>query len=629
MSWLNLNKQLKGRRVNSPRSKFRLIWVVGFLLILLVGVYLPARQAYLASKSLAGQARAMVGALRNGNLEEMEKELIVARQSSDKLTGSLRWFFWLGVIPIVGGYYNDGRHFASALNLELETGALIVKHLKPFKNELGLVGQPLASPELLTVAVKALDKLVPFPGEVETLLIKAAKEVEGIDTNKYPEQFRSVGLKNKVRLAKDVISGMGRGMTDAKPLLENVPSALGYPNPKTYLVLFQNDKELRPTGGFITAYAFLKFDEGKLSVSSSDDIYRLDERLLDACKRRICPLTPPAPLVKYLPEVSGKVRTAWSLRDANLSPDFAESARQFEKLYEYLEDETAIDGILAVDTKVLEELIKLSGPVEVFGITYSLEEDRRCDCPKVIYELENYASIAAKGEVDRKAPLGILMEQMMVKLFGLGTDKMIDIVSTSLVLANEKHLLFFMHEPKLQQVLAQLNWTGEIKQTSGDYLHINDANFAGGKSNLYVEERVIYDVSFDKSGLAIAELIVEYKNSKPFGTWLNTIYRDYIRVYVPEGAKLLDSKGGDEEVREFSDEVLKKTVFETFLTVRPQNSRILRLKYQLPFRTGDKRYQFLIQKQPGAKNHHYTIKVKGKSKEEFELVSDRQINLPF
>jgi hypothetical protein len=70
---------------------------------------------------------------------------------------------------------------------------------------------------------------------------------------------------------------------------------------------------------------------------------------------------------------------------------------------------------------------------------------------------------------------------------------------------------------------------------------------------------------------------------------------------------------------------LGKTVFEAFLEVRPESRSKLVFKYILPFKkSGD--YRLLIQKQPGAKNHQYTINL-GNKTEEFDLDADREITL--
>ena len=143
-----------------------------------------------------------------------------------------------------------------------------------------------------------------------------------------------------------------------------------------------------------------------------------------------------------------------------------------------------------MDTAVVEELIKITGSIEVFGTTYSAENDKRCNCSNVVYELENYAQIIEKGQEDRKAILGTLMSQILARSLGTSTEKLPEFINAGVKLANSKHLMLYMHDEKTQSALSKLNWSGEIKQTNGDYLHINDANFAGGKSNLFFVQHI-------------------------------------------------------------------------------------------------------------------------------------------
>ena len=84
---------------------------------------------------------------------------------------------------------------------------------------------------------------------------------------------------------------------------------------------------------------------------------------MKVCLSKICPLTPPAPIVKYLPEFDGKPRKAWSMRDSNLSPDVPTSAEKFEEMYKMLGNGLPYDGIIYIDTQVVEEILKVIGPI--------------------------------------------------------------------------------------------------------------------------------------------------------------------------------------------------------------------------------------------------------------------------
>lgn len=628
MDFVNLNRKLRTTRPNhyhkNRELKKRWVKLPLFLLILIVGILLSVIGVYQSAEKMIAAARNVNNAVKQGNLDDIGKNLREIKEANDDLNTSLNFLVWVRLIPYFGGFYTDMVHFSKAVGYELNAAIQISDFLNPYKSELGFTGQPTAGQDRVAQVVKILNKTIPNLDQIEPQLKKASDEVESIDVSKYPEKFGSKNIKSQVDIAKNLITGAYFAVSQARPAIEVAPGALGDPTPRNYLIIFQNDKELRPTGGFMTAYAFLKLDKGHISSSTSDDIYRLDEKLLNVCKSKICPLTPPAPLVKYLPEANGKPRTTWSMRDSNISPDLPTSMGNFERMYTLLGEGTPFDGIITIDTHVVEELIKITGAVEVFGTKYSAETDKRCNCPNVVFELENYAQIIEKGEQDRKAILGTLMQQILARLLGTPTEKIPEFINAGVKLVQSKHVMFYMHDTKTQDALSELNWTGKIRQADGDYLHINDSNFAGGKSNLYVEEEVSLDID-TKNGRH--KLKIDYKNPQKYDSWLNQRNRDYVRIYVPKGSKIVSSKGSDVAVTTIEDE-LGKTVFEAFIEVRPQNSRQLVFEYDTPEVDGkDGKYPLLIQKQPGTKYHKYDVKINGSKKAEFKLDMDKKLKL--
>lgn len=633
MSFVNLNKKLdRDERFDKTKIRRGRRWVkillyLGLIFILL---YVPIRGAYTSAKNISSLARSTNDAAKRENLDDIIKNLKEIKKSDDRLNFYLNMMFWVRFIPFIGDYYGDIKHFAKASQYELNAVLKLTDYLYPYKTEIGFSGQPTPGENRVSQLTKILNKSLPKLSDIEPDLKKASKEVSSVVTGKYPENIGKVRVKSKVEAAKNFITGAHFAVTEARDALEIAPSALGEPSIKNYLLIFQNDKELRPTGGFMTAYAFLKLDKGKVSTSTSDDIYRLDEKLLSVCRSKICPLKPPEPIMKYLPEVTGKPRTAWSMRDSNISPDLPTAAKEFERMYQLLGEGLPFDGIIYIDTKVVEELIKITGSVEVFGTTFTSNQDKRCNCPNVIYELENYAQIVERGEQDRKAILGTLMQQILARALGSSLDRLPEFINSGAQLATSKHIMFYMHDGHTQDALTKLNWTGQIKSTDGDlpagrqdYLHINDSNFAGGKSNLYVEEEVDLNIE-EKNGKLVHKLVILYKNPQKYDSWLNQRNRDYVRIYVPKGSKLLSSKGSDVTVTTIEEE-LGKTVFEAFVEVRPQNSRKLEFEYEVSVK-GDN-LPMLIQKQPGTKDHKYEVKAGGKKQADFKLDSDKYLKL--
>ena len=90
---------------------------------------------------------------------------------------------------------------------------------------------------------------------------------------------------------------------------------------KKYLIVLQNQYELRPTGGFISAYGILKF-RFFLPIS-----FEIKDSFTVAGHEYI---VPPEPMGKLLADPWYQGHT---FRDANWNPDFAQSAQDLISFY--------------------------------------------------------------------------------------------------------------------------------------------------------------------------------------------------------------------------------------------------------------------------------------------------------
>src|SRR5690606_6242926 len=114
--------------------------------------------------------------------------------------------------------------------------------------------------------------------EIGEQLKIANSHITQIDPNRYPEEFRGIAVRSQLTQLRDMTEQASVLITDAKPLIEVAPYLLGIDEKRTYLVLFQNDAELRPTGGFLTAYSLLEVDKGQIKPLFSSDMYDLDKK---------------------------------------------------------------------------------------------------------------------------------------------------------------------------------------------------------------------------------------------------------------------------------------------------------------------------------------------------------------
>lgn len=636
-----------GRR-RFPWKILLVLPIVLIILVLLLGVLLlPLRGVIARGRELAVRARLVSEAIKNQDLEKTKVELGETRKHFVELQREYNKVLLLGRVPIIGWYIKDGEHAVRAVGAGLDAADRAIEALEPNADLLGLKGKSTfvsgSADDRIQTAVKTMSALTPKVNEMAKSIDELRNEISAIDPARYPKKIGKTVVREKLVAAKELIENAANLFVNAQPLLINFPEMLGEPAEKRYLVLFQNDKELRSTGGFITAYAQFRLVRGKMILEKADDMYALDE-----AKRKNFPAPPE--ILKFHKGVY-----ALNIRDSNLSPDFKLSMNKFVEMYETTSSKEKIDGIWAVDTHVLVEALKILGPMSVYGREFSAETDKRCDCPKAVYELEDY-STRPVGYVReaRKDIIGVLLRELMQKALGVSPSqywsKLFQMLITEI---NQKHVLAYFLDEKIQKAAESFNLAGRIMTASEsasivryeegngwDYMHLNNSNMAGAKANMFVSEKITKDITVNSDGTIKNQLTIEYKNPYPGsdcnlesgGLCLNAPLRNWVRVYVPEGSTLIDSRGSqspkDNQPTSMDTYTsLGKTVFEGFIIVSPLGTARLDLTYTSPVKSVDGKYRLLIQKQPGTSETEYTIKLNGKERKKFTLQSDMEFTL--
>ena len=379
----------------------------------------------------------------------------------------------------------------------------------------------------------------------------------------------------------------------------------------------------------MTAYSIMKVDKARFNPVLSNDIYNLDAQYKPS-------IPAPDPIVKYIkgPYVLSK---NLRFRDMNWSPDFAVSMQTVTTAAKQVGINN-IDGIIAVDTQLLVNLLDVIGPIGVPGFgNFSTKIDPQCNCAQVIHELESFADVEGPiiwdpltGKIiqrppnsdNRKKIIGPLMNSILSNAMGQPKDKLAPLFEAAYKSLIEKHVLFYLFDTQKEQAMSDFGLAGTIKTYDGDYLHVNDANLGGRKSNLYATEDVEQDITVDK-GTVTKTVTITYKNPESQDGWLNSVLPTWVRVYVPKGSQLIASEGLEAKTDPYED--LGHTVFAGYFQLRPEGVSKVTFKYKLPFKVS-KEYKLLIQKQPGTDGFLYTIKL-GRHSDEFYLKTDKEIKI--
>jgi len=653
MKKISVDTTATGAPMTKPTTKKKFPWkfilipfgvVLGIILILGI-LLLPLRGVLAKAKELSTVGRNAMSAVKEQDLEKMKTGLSETRGKLTELQNEYNKVLLLKAVPLLGSYIADGEHAIQAGFAAVTAGDRAIEAIEPNADLLGLKGTKKSSflegsaEDRLQFAVKTMSALIPKINEMATSVETMRKELEAIDPNRYPERVGKTVIRSKMVSAFGVIDEMANLFVNAQPLLVNLPSLLGEPTDKRYLVLFQNDKELRATGGFITAYAQFRMVRGKPVLEKADDIYALDAAL----KKKY-------PATREIQTFHKGVYNL-NIRDSNLSPDYKISMQQFVEMYNNTSGKERIDGIIAVDTHVLVEALKILGPMYVYGREFSAETDKRCDCPKAVYELEDYSTRPVNYVREaRKDIIGVLLQQILRMALGVSPSKYWGNLFQMLIAEiNQKHVLAYFLDDTPQKAAESFNLAGRImtasesaavlkyKEGNGwDYLHVNNSNMAGAKSNMFVSSEITKDTKVETNGTLTTALTIAYKNPYPGsdcglesgGLCLNAPLRNWVRIYVPLGSTIVDSKGAispkdGKAVTLDSYESLGKTVFEGFLIVNPMGTAKLEVTYTSPVSVAGQ-YKLLIQKQPGTNGEEYTIKLNGKERKRLPLVGDTE-----
>lgn len=611
------------------------ISIIAVILLLSLMVGLPAYGLYKKAKVLKAKGFELKASVDSQDINVIESKLLEFEQELGEFDKSYNRLGWVKVVPYFGNYWKDGRAGLNAGKHGINTAKIMITTIKPYADIIGFAGGGGAASgeesanDRIEFLVQTVEQILPQMDAIIENASRAKLEIDKIDPERYPEKFRGMEVRANLKQAIEMADEGLTMLTNSKPLMEAAPYLLGMDETRTYLMLFQNDKELRPTGGFITAYTIMDVSNGKFSPVASSDIYSLDNSYTPS-------ISAPEAYREYIKGIYA-INNKFRLRDMNWNPDFESSMEVFME-----EAEGAgmpeVDGVIAVDTYVVTYILDVIGQIGVPGFgNFSTEIVPECDCPQVIYELESFADqegpvvwsenepgkiVFAPANYDnRKKIIGPLMNSLLSNTLGQEKDKLPALFEAGWKAITEKHVLLYMFDEKAQIGAEGFNIAGKVRDFEGDYLHINNANLGGRKSNLYATHEVVQDVEVAKDGSVTKTLTITYKNPKEQDGWLNSVLPNWTRIYVPEGSELLETEGF--ELKEDPYNENGKTVFAGGFELRPLGVKQIIIKYKLPMKFNND-YKILIQKQPGTDGPLYTTNI-GKVTEEFYLKTDKEL----
>lgn len=368
---------------------------------------------------------------------------------------------------------------------------------------------------------------------------------------------------------------------------------------RAFLVLLQNDSELRPGGGFLGQYAIIKIKDGQVVSTYVEDSNLLDQRIT-------VKIPTPYPFERMMQ------LKKWKFRDSNFSPDFPTNVEKAKYFFRLAGGNTnQFQGVIAVNSKVFDDAFGLTGPITVpgYNVTFSKQ-----DASRKLEEIveKRYLMNSELDTQNRKDIMKKLAPLMMDKLFSVeNIPRVATFVHEEM---KNRNIMLNFTDQNLQKAVESVNWDGSVpRDWIGDYLMAVDANMGALKSDYYIKREMTYDIDFTGEK-PVVHLTVLYKHTAPYGDWRTSDYHSYLRLYLPKGAKLLSRQ----MVNNISTgEEFNKTYIGFMLHVLIGQETKAEISYELPDTVDAANYRLLMQKQSGAGDVSVAVHVKMKNGEEF------------
>jgi len=606
------------RLLNKKETRLSSFFAVFVVLFIAIGVIDIADTAEDSMEIISGQAPMIKEAIFKFDIAGITKSLELADKEIKNMESAVNNYGFAQVSSLIGNFIPSLGELPGALkNVSLlsENLVLLSQDMEFIKNN-----------GLQLVFGKKGDDFINVLERIESNLDEVEKLNRGLKTQAPSLKNLSPKLASLYEIFNDNYIYINLNISRAKRSLGAILSILKPSENRHFLLIFQNPSEMRPAGGFIGSYGDLVLNRGSLVEFKIDDIYNAD-RQVD---------------LKIIPpkELQG-ITKSWGARDANWFFDFPTSAQKVTSFLEasdiYKKDSVKFSGAVAINTDVLGTIIEITGPIEIPA--YDLKLDKNNFLEEIQREVE--AGRDKKPGQNPKRVLSALLPIIMEKIGSFNDQQKNDLVEKFKNHFEKKDIMVYFSDWQLESLMEDLGVAGEVAQFSknfnGDYLAVVNANVAGGKSDAFIEQKIVLNSEIFSDGRILNTLEISRKHSgqKEKDWWYRADNKNYLKVLAPFGAKLVSVTGGNgaslslneyfdnfagdadldaiEKSTKLSEKFnmrigseFGKTSFGVWFNTLAGKTSALKIKYEQSAEVGDNiPYSFIFEKQSGTRGSLY------------------------
>lgn len=363
---------------------------------------------------------------------------------------------------------------------------------------------------------------------------------------------------------------------------------------KNYLVLLQNNYELRPTGGFITGYGEVSLTMGLPTNFEFYNSYNIDTDKY---------LTPPYPQEELL---KNEWYPGYTFKDANWNPDFPTSVVSLLDFYHKKFPDKDVDGIIVINFSFIENLVEKLGGIELNGEVLTADNLFK----KITDSVNDVDRHNEDALFERKSILSELAGPLMSKaVFHPFKTKAAFVEGL-----HNKDVFIWLDHQGLEDKLKERKWANAMEMPkNSDLLAVNLANLGSKKTDRYLLKEVHHQINLQNE---LPEITTTVKLKLPGQKNIySDDYKGFLRFYLPMEAQITS----EEKDLHIETEGDFRSV-GSIINLKAGEEMTFALSYQLPTTLLNKEnYKLRLIKQSGDQTY-YTLAVE--AKDDYSIASN-------
>lgn len=594
----------QGKKVNFKKI-FSILFTSLAVLALTYFVIYPILGTTIGVLLINNSAKNLSTSILDMEPEESKKEIIKLNRNIERVSESVDGMYWMFILAGQDELYDNTAQLVLGAQYAIQGAGELVQAVYP-----------------LTEYIKDFEPALDFQTSTPTTTREYRNHLEEIARNSYRLDEASYRislasqiinnlnttvfpafLQKEILEIKEMITDLEEGTEAFKEVNAFLPDVLGVSRRQRYLILLQNEGEIRSTGGWLTSYGVIGIEGGQIRELFVDDIYNADGTLRVQNKT----YTPPRSMANAL-EI-----TQWPFALVNWYPDLFDTLNEAEPFIQELGKGNSLDGLITIDVTFIQRLLAQWGGIEVPGEPELITSDNLY--AKIFQMHEEFTP----GSTQKTTFLANLANEIVKKLLSMEIRELMEIGDIFEKNLDEKHLQATFKNTSAFNFFRSRNWANSMSSKYNSAPTPIDWNWGGNKANLYLDKNHNLAINIRDSDTIDFAYSLTVENSSSSETYPEGEYINYQRIYIPPEATILRIDGFEENDYSIYRESGFKIIGGWF-NIPIRSTETLEVSYRLERGSQEASFPIALQeqnaffdinifKQAGEKRHAYRLDI--------------------